>query len=259
MSEENTNIHDFDLDMICEYFSALDRQGPGSPEVTRRALGFVGGLDGDSRIADLGCGTGGQTMVLGQHAPGHITGLDLFPAFIELFNKNAAAQGLGDRVKGVVGSMEELPFGKGELDLIWSEGAIYNMGFERGLSAWRDHLKPGGYVAVTEASWFTPGRPEEIERFWMDAYPEIGTVSAKVAGMEKTGYLPLAAFIIPENCWTDHFYTPQEKTREDFLKEHAGNRAAEAFVEYMAHEARMYDMYKEYYGYVFYIGKKIGK
>jgi hypothetical protein len=34
MSEENKNIHDFDFDLICEYFSQFERQGPGSPEVT---------------------------------------------------------------------------------------------------------------------------------------------------------------------------------------------------------------------------------
>ena len=34
MKEENKSIHEFDLELICEYFSTLDRQGPGSPEIT---------------------------------------------------------------------------------------------------------------------------------------------------------------------------------------------------------------------------------
>ena len=55
-----------------------------------------------------------------------------------------------DRVKGIVGSMDNLPFQNEELDLIWSEGAIYNIGFERGLNEWRRYLKPGGYIAVSE-------------------------------------------------------------------------------------------------------------
>ena len=60
-----------------------------------------------------------------------------------------------------------------ETTLIWSEGAIYNIGFERGLKEWRRFLKEGAYLAVSEASWFTEKRPAEIETFWQDAYPEI--------------------------------------------------------------------------------------
>ena len=133
MSNENKTIHDFDFSFICEYFSAIERQGPGSPEVTIKALSFIDHLSDDSRIADIGCGTGGQTMVLAQNAPGKITGIDLFPIFIDLFNANASKLGLNDRVKGIIGSMENLPLAEEELDLIWSEGAIYNIGFERGL------------------------------------------------------------------------------------------------------------------------------
>ena len=136
MSNENTSIHDFDFNLICEYFSSIERQGPGSPEVTIQALHFIDGLNDNSRIADIGCGTGGQTMVLAKNAPGTITGIDLFPTFIDLFNANVALNQLQHRVEGVVGSMDNLPFSDGELDVIWSEGAIYNIGFERGMNEW---------------------------------------------------------------------------------------------------------------------------
>jgi len=257
MSNENKSIHEFDFSLICEYFSNLERQGPGSPEVTIQALGFIDNLTNESRIADLGCGTGGQTMVLAQQAPGQITGIDLFPDFINLFNQNAANLNLQDRVKGIVGSMDNLPFQEEELDLIWSEGAIYNIGYERGLKEWRKFLKTGSYVAVTEASWFTDERPAEINDFWMDAYPEIDTIPIKVAQMQKAGYIPVATFILPENCWTEHFYALQVAAQEIFLKKHAGNQAAEELVANERHEAQLYAKYKAYYGYVFYIGKKI--
>mgnify|MGYP006285414219 CR=1 FL=1 len=256
MSSENKSIHEFDFDIICEYFSTLERQGPGSPEVTIKALSFIDNLTGESHIADIGCGTGGQTMVLAQHAPGHITGIDLFPAFIDLFNKNAGKLDLQDRVKGIAGSMDDLPFQNETLDLIWSEGAIYNIGFERGLNEWRKLLKTGGYIAVSEASWFTEKRPAEISKFWLDEYPEMDTVPNKVMQMQKAGYIPVATFILPEDCWTEHFYAPQVTAQELFLRKHAGNKTAEELVANQRKEARLYDCYKEYYGYVFYIGKK---
>lgn len=257
MSNENKSIHEFDFGLICEYYSSLERQGPGSPEVTLKALSFIDNLSDESRIADIGCGTGGQTMVLAQNAPGHITGIDLFPAFIDLFNLNAGKLNLQDRLKGITGSMDNLPFQNEELDLIWSEGAIYNIGFERGLNEWRKFLKPGGYIAVSEASWFTGERPDEINKFWNDAYPEIDTIPNKVAQMQQAGYVPVASFILPETCWTENFYAPQVRAQEVFLKKHAGNKTAEEFIANQRHEAQLYYKYKAYYGYVFYIGLKI--
>lgn len=257
MSNEYKTVHDFDFNLICEYFASVDRQGPGSPDITLKALGFIGNLTESSRIADLGCGTGTQTMTLAENAPGRITGLDLFPTFIDIFNRNARRLNLQDRVKGVVGSMMELPFEKGELDLIWSEGAIYNIGFQRGLKEWREYLKKGGYIAVSEASWFTSERPAEINDFWMESYPEIDTIPNKIAQMQDAGYIPVAAFILPENCWTKHFYEPQVEAHEVFLKKYAGNKTAEELIASQRHETLLYYKYKEFYGYVFYIGKKI--
>lgn len=257
MSNENKSIHEFDFNLICEYFASIERQGPGSPDVTLKALSFIDNLTDKSHIADLGCGTGGQTITLAQHAPGSVTGIDLFPSFIDIFNRNAERVGLNDRVKGVVGSMEEIPFQEEELDLIWSEGAIYNIGFERGLKEWRRFLKIGGYIAATEASWFTEKRPDEINSFWMDAYPEIDTIPNKIAQLQKAGYVPVASFILPETCWTEHFYAPQVEAQKIFLEKYKGNRTAEELVANEKREAELYQKYKEYYGYVFYIGKKI--
>ena len=257
MNEEIKSIHEFDINLICEYFSNLERQGPGSPEVTIKALSFIDNLNHESQIIDIGCGTGGQTMVLAQNAPGYISGIDLFPTFIELFRHNAQKMNLQDRVKGIIGSMDQLPFQDKELDLIWSEGAIYNIGFERGLNEWRKFLKKDGFIAVSEASWFTENRPAEIEEFWMDAYPEIDTIPNKLAQMQKAGYIPIASFILPDNCWLEHFYTLQISAMENFLKKHAGNKTAIDFIANQRHEAQLYNKYKKYYGYAFFIGKKI--
>ena len=257
MSNENKTIHEFDFNLICEYFLNTERQGPGSPEVTLKALGFIDNLTDQSLIADLGCGTGGQTLVLAQHAPGYITGLDFFPGFIDRFNSNARGLNLQDRVKGIVGSMDNLPFGEGELDLIWSEGAIYNIGFERGLNEWRKYLKTGGYIAVSESAWFTEERPAEIHDFWMEAYPQIDTIPNQVALIQKAGYLPVASFILPETCWTEHYFAPLVKAREKFLAKYPGNKTAEELVAMSHHEEALYRKYKEFYGYVFYIAKKV--
>jgi SAM-dependent methyltransferase len=257
VENEHTSIQDFNFNLINEYFVGLERQGPGSPEATMRALSFIGNLSNESKIVDLGCGTGGQTMVLAQNTKGTITALDLFPGSIDKLNATAGKLDLQNRVKGIVGSMDNLPFQNDEFDLIWSEGAIGHIGFEKGLHYWKGFLKKGGYLAVTNASWFTDERPVEIEKFWRDAVPEIGTIGHDISIMQKAGYVPIAAFTLLENCWIDNFFAPQKAVQDAFLKKHAGNKTVEAFIAYMRHEAALYAKYKQYYGYVFYIGKKL--
>ena len=38
MSNENNTILGIDVNLICEFFLNTERQGPGSPEVTLKAL-----------------------------------------------------------------------------------------------------------------------------------------------------------------------------------------------------------------------------
>ena len=164
---------------------------------------------------------------------------------------------LQERVKGVVGSMDHLPFEDEQLDLIWSEGAIYNIGFERGLNEWRKYLKTGGYIAVSESSWFTDRRPSKIEDYWMEHYPEIDTIPHKVTQIQQAGYIPISTFILPESCWTEHYFAPMVRAQEMFLEKYAGNKMVEKFVAFQRRDAKLYSKYKAFYGYVFYIAKKI--
>lgn len=256
MNKDNQTIHDFDYSLICEYFSSTDRQGPGSEETTLQALSFIDDLDNHSTIADLGCGTGTPTITLAQHTLGKITALDLFPAFINRLNERCRAKHLEQRVNGIVGDMRNLPFDKSSLDLIWSEGAIYNIGFRRGLAEWRRFLKPNGFIAITDATWLKQEQPAEIKDFWNEAYPEIDTLENKVSQMEAAGYTVIATITLPSHCWIDNYYSPQRIIQQNFLKRHSDNPAAADLVENQRREAELYLRYQHYYGYVFYIGRK---
>lgn len=265
MNNENNNIlvdgnessiHDFDFALICEYFSSVKRQGPGSDEATRKAMATVGDMGENAVVADLGCGCGSQTLQLALGYKARIKVLDLFPLFIEKTMEKCREAGVADRVEGIVGDMNELPFEPESLDLIWSEGAIYNIGFERGMREWHNCLRHGGWIAVSEASWLSDLRPEEIEQFWNEAYPEIDTIYNKVEQMRKTGYRDISTFVLPDDCWTKNFYEPQVEAQRLFLERHPGNATAEGLVANQRHEAELFSRYHDYYGYVFYIGRK---
>ncbi len=245
------------MDLLIESHIGLERQGPGSPEATIKALSFLDALAADSRVADLGCGTGGQTRTLAQHIKGSIVGVDLFPAFIDVFNERAKKHNLQDRVRGIVGSMENLPFKKEEFDVIWSEGAIDNIGFEKGVRYWNSFLKKGGYLAVTSPAWFTAGHIAEVDAFWRDAGSCLDSVEDTISILQKSGYSFVAAFALPENCWTDNYFTPRMDAEKTLLEKYAGNKIVVDYIENNKHEMDLYKKYKQHYGYVFYIGRKI--
>jgi len=243
-------------DLIIESHLGLERQGPGSPEVIAKALNFLDGKEKFTQAADLGCGTGGQTRTLAQHIGGNVVGVDICPDFIARFNEKAEKSGLGKRLQGMAASILELSFPQGSLDLIWSEGVIDSIGFEKGLTYWYDFLKQDGYIAVTCPSWLTAERPAEIEKFWQDAVGGLDTVADNTAILQKAGYDFIASFVLPETCWTENYFVPRKAAEKELLKKYAGSKTAAAYAADEKYEAELYEKYKRYYGYVFYIGKK---
>jgi ubiquinone/menaquinone biosynthesis C-methylase UbiE len=102
------------------------------------------------RIADIGCGTGSSAMLLARALNAQITAVDFLPDFVEVLKANAESEGLSKKIDPLVCSMDNLQFDNEEYDVIWSEGAIYNMGFENGINDWKRFLKPGGLLVVSE-------------------------------------------------------------------------------------------------------------
>lgn len=245
------------VDILLETHIGLERQGPGSSEAVEQALGFLKPLNQFSKIADLGCGTGGQTLLLAKYLSGTIIGLDMFSDFIDKLNENARKMKLDNRVTGIIGSMEKLPFQTKSLDLIWSEGAIDNIGFKEGLSHWHGFLKKGGFIAVTCPSWLTEERPNVVERFWNDAGSQLETISDNIKIMQKCGYQFVASFALPQKCWTENYFILREKAINKLLEKYAGNKIMMEYAEQNRYETELYSKYSQHYGYVFYIGKVI--
>ncbi|WP_029030116.1 class I SAM-dependent methyltransferase [Salinarimonas rosea] len=248
-----------DLALLVDLHADGARQGPGGAEETRLSVA-LSGLAGRAglRIADVGCGTGAATLVLADALDARITAVDLHPVFLETLAAAARAAGLSDRITTRAASMEALPFAPGELDAIWSEGAIYNMGFEAGAAAWRGFLKPGGILAVSELTWLTDRRPSELEAHWHAQYPEVDTASAKMAVLERLGFSPVGYFSLPERCWLENYYEPLRRRFPGFLARHGGAPAARAIVAAEEDEIALYERYRGYFGYGYYIARKVG-
>ena len=140
------------LELLIDFHKDAKRQGPGCAESTLKALQLTNlNLSKNLKIADIGSGTGAQTIELAKHTKGTITAVDLFPQFLKRLKLNAKNLGLENKIVCIEQSMENLNFSPNSFDLIWSEGAIYIMGFEKGIKVWSKFLKKDGYSHISEA------------------------------------------------------------------------------------------------------------
>jgi len=246
-----------DLDLLIDLHRYNKRQGPGSSANTLLALQMIGSeVSSDWSIADIGCGTGAQTLDLARLSGAQIKALDLFPEFLQELDSRAAKQGLDSQIQSMQGDMHSLPFLPESLDLIWSEGAIYNMGFANGLRNWIRYLKPGAYLAVSEIIWTQADRPAELTNFWMKEYPEIGTREEKVQVLEENGFAVLNHFCLDRESWLQNYYEPLEASIPDFLERNHQAKAAQDVATMHRSEHEFYLKNQEYYSYGFFIAKK---
>lgn len=245
------------IDLLVDLHRDGERQGPGGEEATRLAI-TLSGLRGaeDLKIADIGCGSGASTLVLARELDAAVTAVDFLAPFLAELDATAGRAGLGERIETLVAPMEALPFDDASFDAIWSEGAIYNMGFENGVAAWRRFLKPGGILALSELTWITGDRPRELEEHWRREYPEVATASAKLAVLEDNGYGPIGYFPLPEPCWLDNYYRPLQARFADFLSRHAHAAAARAVVDAEATEIALYERFSAFFSYGYYVARK---
>lgn len=247
-----------DLQLLIDLYKDAPRQGPGDDAETEKAIDLAG-IDRKTalKIADIGCGTGASTLVLARLLNAKITAVDFLQDFLDILVTRAEHAGAAEKVSTLCVSMDELPFANEEFDVIWSEGAIYNMGFKKGIADWKRFLKPGGVLVVSEISWTSHRRPAELQDYWSNAYGEIDTASAKIKVLEENGYAPVGYFVLPESCWLDNYYQPLQTRFQDFLARNGNSAQAGAIVEAERDEIGLYEKYSAYYSYGVYIAKKI--
>lgn len=242
------------LKTVSRFYKDLPRQGPGSTRATKWALNRICDIQPIEHILDIGCGTGAQTIVLGQETNAKIEAVDLVPEFLAVLKERTVKEGLENRVQLHHAQMDKLPFEAEQFDLIWSEGAIYNMGFTYGLKNWKPLLKQGGYMVVSEISWTTEARPKELTDYWNRYYPEMDLVSAKVRVMEMLGYTTMGSYAIPDVGWRN-YYEPVIKRLQEL--EDTDDAELKPLMDQIREELVIYQRYKQYYNYFFYIMRKL--
>ncbi len=184
-------------------------------------------------------------------------GLDLHAPFLREVRERARGDGLGARVHAVNAHMERSPFAPGTFDIVWSEGALYSVGFDQGLRIGWDQLKPGGHLVATEAVWLEAEPPDEIRRWWEGEYPAIASVDAQLDLIAEAGLSLLEHFTLPQSAWWE-YYRPLEARLGELRQRHAGDTFALQVLDEARVEVDMYRRFGRSYGYELFVCRKPG-
>ncbi len=244
-------------EIFFELYEGLPRQGPGNRACADRALGLCRELPSAPAVLDLGCGVGGQTLHLAELLPvALITAIDSHAPSIERLRAMVAMRGLADRVRPVVGDMAQPGMPTGSFDLIWSEGALYNIGIENALRLCHRLLRPGGYLAFTDAVWRKENPPPEVKASFDLDYPTMGRVPDVLAAIDRAGFSLADHFTLPDEAWWDDYYTPMEQRIEELRAKYAADAEALAVLEQLAHEPEMHRRHSDYYAYELFVVRR---
>jgi SAM-dependent methyltransferase len=245
------------MEYFYELFEALPRGGPGNNKSTRKAFNTIPKRPEQPLILDIGCGPGVQTIELAKLSNGRIIALDIHQAFLDKLIRNAKEEGLLDHIVPTNISMLEMDFEENTFDIIWSEGALYFLGFQNGLRRCHQLLKNDGFLAVTEIVYLVNNPPAPLIQYFEKEYPDIKPVKDKIDLIQNERFHLITNFTLPESSWLDNFYLPMEEELTRLNKKYQSNEIALGVFEEMKNEINLYKKFSDFYGYEFFIMRRI--
>lgn len=258
-----------DPDKLPEFFHeifhpSLPRLGPGDEASTLKALNLLRATGSlrpgttatrPTRILDVGCGNGTQTVILARHTAGSILAVDNHQPFLDELQRRAEAAGVSGRIEVSLRDMRSLKESDGPFDLVWSESALFVMGFREGVTTCRSLVAPGGGLAVSEMCWLRPDPPAECREFFAAVYPALADLETNLATIRACGCELVGHFAQPESAWWE-LYHPLEERLRVLRKQHAAEAENLALIEQIQKEIEIYRKYCAYYGNAFFVMRR---
>ena len=235
-------------------FGGMAKVGPGSDDDTNRVLRSLP----DHRfglVVDAGCGTGRQTLTLARALRTVIHGVDAHQPFLDELRVRARDAGIEELIRLHNLDINDIASAFSDIDLLWSEGAAYNIGFAHALSAWASALAPGGYLVVSELCWLRGEVSERAREFFKAAYPDMQQASTVTKLAEQTGYRVLSTYTLPRRAWLDGYYN-ELAPRATALHSHPDG-AVRSFAEETLLEIDVFQRCSGDYGYVFFVLRRL--
>ena len=227
----------------------MEKLGPGGDVHTVRVLRFLPASE--FRVVDAGCGTGRQTIALARELGTVVHAVDLHAPFLAELERRAREAKVEHLVRTHCMDMKDIPGVFQNIDLLWSEGAAYNIGFANALATWAPALAPDGFAVVSELSWLKEQAPAPVKEFFRSGYPDMQPVQHNIELAESAGYRLLGIYTLPREAWVDGYYELLAP-RAMSLLDHA-DPSVRAFAAETIREIEVFERSDDSYGYVFYV------
>jgi SAM-dependent methyltransferase len=231
-------------------FGGMEKLGPGDDAHTLEVLRLLPKQD-FRVVVDAGCGRGRQTLALAKTLGTVVHAVDSYEPFLNDLMRRAQDAKLEHFVEAHCMDMKDIPRVFPDIDLLWSEGAAYNIGFSHALASWASAITPGGFAVVSELSWLKADPPDPVRQFFRSGYPDMQSVPDNVAAAERAGYKVLATHTLPPPAWVDGYYDVLAPRAKELL-DHP-DPAVRDFAAETAREIEVFQLSQESYGYVFYV------
>ena len=237
-------------DPITLLFGGMEKLGPGDNAHTLHVLRLLPKQQ-FRVIVDAGCGTGRQTLVLAKELRTRIHAVDSHePFLIDLMRRAGEAQ-VQHLVQTHRMDMKDIPQAFHAIDLLWSEGAAYNIGFSNALATWAPALAPDGFAVVSELSWLTERAPDVARDFFQSCYPDMQSLQENIKAARNAGYKVLTTYTLPRQTWVDGYYDILAPRAKALLGHSA--QAVRDFAAETIREIEVFERSGDSYGYVFYV------
>ncbi|NJR70122.1 MAG: class I SAM-dependent methyltransferase [Synechococcales cyanobacterium CRU_2_2] len=238
---------------LIELHRGLERQGPGDAHFSSKILSNLTSLPPKPRIADLGCGAGAGALLLAKHYQREVLAVDSSSVFLEELTARAKQADLEHWITPIQADMGKLEWPVASIDLLWSEGAAYHLGFEQALKRWRPLLAPNGIAVVSELSWFTEDVPKDVPEsaiaYWQNAYPTMGTEAENRARASRSDFTVLSTYRLPNRAWWLNYYEPLRHRMQQIEI----TPAIQFVIDETETEIELFERFSDFYGYTFYV------
>ena len=235
-------------DPIGLLFGGMDKLGPGGNVHTLHALRLLP-KRAFRVVVDAGCGAGRQTLVLARELGLSVHAVDSYQPFLNDLMRRAKDENVDELVHAHCMDMKDIPALFQRIDLLWSEGSAYNIGFANALAIWAPALAPEGFAVVSELSWLKEKVPDVVREFFCSGYPDMRSLEQNVAVAEGAGYKVLATYTLPKESWIEGYYDILEP-RAKALASHP-DLSVRDFATGTLREIEIFGVSEESYGYVF--------
>jgi len=231
-------------------FGGMEKLGPGSNADTLHVLSLLPRQQFHV-VVDAGCGTGRQTLALARKLGTRVHAADSYEPFLSNLAQCAKEQHIEQLVQSHCMDMKDIRQAFQDIDLLWCEGAAYNIGFANALITWAKAIKPSGFAVVSELCWLHEKIPDPVTEFFRLGYPDMQSVPQNIAMAEEAGYKIFNTYTLPKEAWVEDYYDVLEP-RAKSLVNHPDVAVRNFAVETLK-EIEIFNVSEDSYGYVFYV------